>query len=99
MDYFNKQSIILNEVVNWLLNNQNNSNSILLLGYFNYYGIGTSQNYEKAFDLFIDASKQNHILAQYYVGCCYQFGHGITKDKKLAFEYYEKVADKDFAGA
>ena len=83
---------MLYDIVNWLLNNQNNSNSIFLLGYFNYFGIEINENNEKAFKLFIDALKQNHTLAQYFVGLCYQYGHGTTKDEKLAFEYYEKMA-------
>src|SRR6266542_6693884 len=36
-DCFNKQSITLQEIFNWLLNNQNNSNFIFLLGYLNYF--------------------------------------------------------------
>ena len=28
---------------------------------------------------------------------CYHYGHGIAKNEKLAFEYYEKVANKDCA--
>ncbi len=96
-DYLNNQSINLQEIINWLLNNRNNSNSFFLLGYFNYYGIEMSKNGKNAFELFINASKrQNHILAQYYIGECYQNGYGVTKDERLAFKYYEKVANKDF---
>ncbi|CAB4438159.1 unnamed protein product [Rhizophagus irregularis] len=39
----------------------------------------------------------NHILALYFVADCYLHGHGTTKNKKLAFKYYEKVANKNFA--
>src|SRR5687768_368007 len=70
-DYFNGQNIALQEIFNWLSSNQNDSNSIFLLGYFNYYGIETSKDKKKAFELFIEASKQNHILAQHYVRFCY----------------------------
>ena len=34
------------------LNNQNNSNSIFLLGYFNYRGIETSEDLSKVFKLY-----------------------------------------------
>ncbi len=54
--------------------------------------MGTNTNHGKALDLFIDASKQNHILAQCYVGTCYVY----EKGERLAFEYLEKVANKDF---
>ncbi len=94
-NYLNNQIITSQVVVNWLLNNQNNSNSIFLLGYLSLYGIKMNENKEKAFKLFINASKQDHILAQYYIGFCYKHGHGVKKDEKLAFEYYKKVVDKD----
>jgi len=43
----------------------------------NFFGIETNQNYEKSFNLFMKASKQNHILAQLYVGRCYEDGYGM----------------------
>src|SRR6266498_5533482 len=96
LDFLNNQDITSHEIYDWLSNNQSNLNSIFLFGYFHFFGIETSKNYEKAFDLFINASKKNHILAQFYVGSCYKYGYGITKDEKLAFKYYESIA-KDFA--
>jgi len=55
------------EIYNWLLINQNNSDSIFLLGYFNFTGIETSEDKRKAFNLFISASEQNHSLARHYM--------------------------------
>ncbi|RGB31020.1 kinase-like domain-containing protein [Rhizophagus diaphanus] len=94
LDYFNDNSINSQEIHDWLLINQNNLDSIFLLGYFNYMGIVTSEDKKKAFNLFIKASEQTHALAQFYVGVCYEFGCGTVKDEKLAFEYYEKIANK-----
>ena len=65
IDHYNTNS---KEIYKWLLNNQYSSNSIFLLGYFNFHGIETSKNYKKAFNLFINASEKDHILAQYNVG-------------------------------
>ncbi|POG65696.1 uncharacterized protein OCT59_024394 [Rhizophagus irregularis] len=96
IEYFNNYNINSQEIYNWLLNNQVNSNSIFLLGYFYYYRIETSENNEKAFNLFINASENNHILAQSFVGECYQYGYGTIKNDKLAFEHFEKVANKNF---
>ncbi|CAI2187276.1 15493_t:CDS:2 [Funneliformis geosporum] len=89
-EYLSNQNIDLQEIFNWLSENQNNSNNIFLLGYF-------TDNKKKAFTLLLDASNQDHILAQYYVGACYLYGRGITKNEKLAFEYFKIVAEKDFA--
>ena len=46
LDYINNHKIILQEIYNLVLNSQNNSNSIFMLGNFNYFGIGT--NIDKA---------------------------------------------------
>ncbi|RIA89586.1 kinase-like domain-containing protein [Glomus cerebriforme] len=94
---FNNHNINPKEIYNWLLNNQNNSNSIFLLGYFNYFGIRTIRNYKQAFNLFINASEQNHLLAQLFVGFCYEYGNGTTKNGILAFKYFEKISNKDYA--
>ncbi|POG66388.1 kinase-like domain-containing protein [Rhizophagus irregularis DAOM 181602=DAOM 197198] len=98
LDYLNNHNINSEVIYNWLSYNQTNSNSIFLLGYFNFFGIGTPVYYVRAFNLFINASVQFHILAQYYVGNCYEFGHGmITNVEKLAFVYYEKIANDFYA--
>jgi hypothetical protein len=97
LDNLNSNKITLLEIYNWLLNNQNESNYIFLLGYFNYHEIGTDKNYEKAFSLFKNASEKNHILAQYYVGLCYEFGNGVVKNGKLAFDFFKKIADEEHA--
>uniref|UniRef100_U9SK41 Protein kinase domain-containing protein n=1 Tax=Rhizophagus irregularis (strain DAOM 181602 / DAOM 197198 / MUCL 43194) TaxID=747089 RepID=U9SK41_RHIID len=98
--YFDSRNIKSQEIYDWLIDNHNNLDSIFLLGYFNYYGIETTSssiNPNQAFNLFDKASKQDHILSQYFVGLCYEYGYGTEKNEKLAFEYYEKVASKDFA--
>ncbi len=59
LDFLNNQNITLHEIYNWLSNNQSDSNSIFLFGCFNFLGIETNENHEKAFNLFINASKQN----------------------------------------
>ncbi|CAI2163223.1 967_t:CDS:2 [Funneliformis geosporum] len=96
-DYLNNQNVAVREIFNWLLIKQNGSNYICLLGYCYYYGIGTSKSGEYAFELFFKASKQDHILAQFYLGLCYEYGYGITRDIKSAFKYYENVANRGFA--
>ncbi|GET03225.1 kinase-like domain-containing protein [Rhizophagus clarus] len=97
--YFNDHNINTQEVYNWLLNNQISTNSIFLLGYFNFYGIVTIENYEKAFNLFINASEKDHTLAHYFAGECYHDGYGTIKNEKLALEYFEKGANKNYAAA
>ncbi|GBB92911.1 hypothetical protein RclHR1_02080003 [Rhizophagus clarus] len=97
IEYFKDHNINAQETYTWLLNNQISANSIFLLGYFNFHGIVTSENDGKAFNLFINASGKNHVLAQYFIGYCYLYEHGTIKNEKLAFEYYEKVANKSMS--
>ncbi|CAB4418547.1 unnamed protein product [Rhizophagus irregularis] len=97
--------IINQRILNWLSsNNQNNLNCNFLLGYFHYKGIRMDEDKTKAFDLFHNAENQDHDLTLYYLGICYQYGYGTTKDensafncvkndKKLAIDYYEKAAN------
>src|ERR1043165_6794777 len=42
LNHLNNHNVTLDEIYNWLLNNQDNSNSIVVLGDFNFLGIGTS---------------------------------------------------------
>ncbi|RGB42684.1 hypothetical protein C1646_786156, partial [Rhizophagus diaphanus] len=97
IEYFNKSNINSKKFYNWLLNNQNTSNSIFLLGYFNYFGIEKNKDNKKAFNLFINASEKDHLLSQFFVSECYQYGYGTKQDISKAFISYEKVANQESA--
>ncbi|RGB25999.1 kinase-like domain-containing protein [Rhizophagus diaphanus] len=56
LNYLNNHNIDLQNVYNLLLNDQNNSNYIVLLGKFNYLGIGISFDKQKAFKLYQKAA-------------------------------------------
>ncbi|GET03240.1 kinase-like domain-containing protein [Rhizophagus clarus] len=58
-----------------------------------------SENYNEALNLFTCALAQDYKLAQYFIAECYRFGHGITRNEKLAFEHYEKAANKSILSA
>jgi hypothetical protein len=49
LNYFDNHNINLQEINNLLSNNPNNPNSIVILGIFNYLGIGVTVNKQKAF--------------------------------------------------
>ncbi|GBC07361.1 hypothetical protein RclHR1_07400008 [Rhizophagus clarus] len=101
-DYFNNNNINAQGLYDWLLNNHQNSNSIFLLGYLNFYGIGTELSYNKAFESFSAAYKDNtleqsHTLTLYYLGLCYQYGRGTDKNDELAFGYFKILAERGYA--
>ncbi|CAB4404719.1 unnamed protein product [Rhizophagus irregularis] len=96
LNYINSNEIIPQEIHNWLLNNQNNSNSIYLLGYFYYNGIGTDLNKQKAIQLCQKAADLDNRVAQIDLANVYLLGKGVDKNYKLAFELSKKLADGEF---
>src|SRR5436309_8635476 len=78
LNFLNNHNITSQEIYNWLLNNQNNSNVIFLLGEFNYLGIGTSINNQKAFELYQKAANLGNTFGISSLGYCYQYGIGTN---------------------
>jgi TPR repeat protein len=96
----NNHKIILQEICNWLLNNQNNSNSIYLFGYFNYHGIGIDNNKRKAIEIYHKAAKLENYVAQIDLANIYIHGKGgVEEDHDLAFKLSKKLAEKGIPNA
>ncbi|GBC21940.2 kinase-like domain-containing protein [Rhizophagus irregularis DAOM 181602=DAOM 197198] len=95
LSYLNEQNITLQEINNLLLNDQNNSHSIYLLGKFNHLGIGISVDNQKAFELYQKAADLGNSSGINDLGYCYLNGIGTGIDKKKAFELYQKAAELD----
>ncbi|GBB96650.1 hypothetical protein RclHR1_00280042 [Rhizophagus clarus] len=93
LNYFNNQNITLQEINNLLLNNQNISNYIFMLGKFSLLGIGADIDKKKAFGLYQKAADLGSASGICNLGYCYQKGIGTDIDKKKAFELYQKAAD------
>ena len=58
-----------------------------------------SEDYDRAFPLFIAASKHGHAEAGYRAALCYEFGWGTRKDFPKAVQYYRQSASKNHPGA
>ncbi|EXX58386.1 uncharacterized protein OCT59_023622 [Rhizophagus irregularis] len=97
LDYVNNHRIISQEICSWLSNNQNNSNSTYLLGYFNYNGIGTDPNKQKAIELYQKAAKLENRVAQLNLANMHIYGKEIDSDYDLAFELSKKLAEVECA--
>lgn len=54
---------------------------------------------EKAFALFIAASKHGHSEAGYRTGLCYEYGWGCRQDPAKAETFYRQAASKNHPGA
>ena len=54
------------------------------------YGLGTEQDYEKAFEWFERSAKQKNKFAQFSLANLYYYGSGVEKDLSQAFLWYQK---------
>ena len=70
-----------------------------LNGYNCYYGIGGSQNYEKAANYFRMSAERGFAEAQYMLGRCYYEGNGVEEDNDQAVAWLEKATKQEHARA
>lgn len=54
---------------------------------------------DRAFPLFVAASKHGHAEAGYRAALCYEFGWGSRKDTQKAVQFYRQSASKNHPGA
>ncbi|CAB4413990.1 unnamed protein product [Rhizophagus irregularis] len=92
-NYLNNNNIPLQEFNNILLNNQNDSNSLVLLRDFNRLGIGINMFMQEAFELYQKAADLGNVYGICNLGYCYENGIGTDIDKKKAFKFYQKAAN------
>ncbi|KAL9083246.1 MAG: hypothetical protein Q9165_008599 [Trypethelium subeluteriae] len=57
------------------------------------------EDYDRAFPLFLAASKHGHAEAGYRAALCYEFGWGCRKDYAKAAQFYRQAASKNHPGA
>ncbi|KAL8990155.1 MAG: hypothetical protein Q9177_001128 [Variospora cf. flavescens] len=57
------------------------------------------EDYDRAFPLFIAASKHGHAEAGYRAALCYEFGWGTRKDPPKAAQFFRQAASKNHPGA
>lgn len=55
-------------------------------------GLGIEKDLEMAFQLFLRAAQQDHVVAQYHLANCYEKGLGIPIDLRQATVWFEKAA-------
>ncbi|KAK2821826.1 hypothetical protein FQN49_007637, partial [Arthroderma sp. PD_2] len=56
-------------------------------------------DHDKAFQLFVAASKHGHAEAGYRAALCYEFGWGSKQDGAKAVQFYRQAASKNHPGA
>lgn len=68
-------------------------------GYFSGLFNKGKEDYDKAFPLFLAASKHGHAEAGYRTALCYEFGWGCRVDGSKAVQFYQHAASKNHPGA
>ena len=64
------------------------------IGKMHCYGLGTEQDYEKAFQWFLKSSQEGHKFAQYSLANLYYYGNSVEKDLSQAFLWYRKSSEQ-----
>ena len=64
------------------------------IGKMHCYGLGTEQDYEKAFEWFLKSDQEGNKFAQYSLANLYYYGNGVEKDLSQAFLWYQKSASQ-----
>ncbi|KAJ5511196.1 Tetratricopeptide-like helical [Penicillium expansum] len=58
-----------------------------------------AEDHDRAFPLFLAASKHGHVEACYRTALCYEFGWGCRVDGSRAVQFYRQAASKNHPGA
>lgn len=55
-----------------------------------------SRNYKEAFSCFFNAATSGNVTAQYELGECYYYGHGVSVDYSKAIHWYHQAAKQGY---
>src|SRR6266540_4084048 len=98
--YFIKNCITISSksidnVLNWLKENQNESKYIFLLGFFYHNKFSLEENNSEGFVFFLKAAEDSYPIAQVYLSICYNKGFGTEISNNLAFNWIQKAAENE----
>ncbi|CAG8565789.1 6614_t:CDS:2 [Dentiscutata erythropus] len=86
------------DIFNWLSDHKDEPKYGCLLGLFLTWHIGTEESNVAAYDLFLNAAERGDLIAQYFVGRCYEDGWNTKKTRKKqlndkGFKLFEQAAE------
>ena len=85
--HFNNYEMYL-ELKQYLENNLNDSNCLLILGDIYKYGIKVEQDINKAIELYCEAVEYGNTRGLYNIASIYYSGYMVEKDLQKAFDIY-----------
>jgi TPR repeat protein len=62
-------------------------------------GIATDKDNHAAADIFRKANKNGYVVAEYNLGICYEFGHGVAQSNATAYMHIESTARRGYPQA
>src|SRR6266498_4986382 len=83
----------MDDVLNWLKENQNKSKYVFLLGFFYHNKFSLKENNSEGFEFFLKAAEDSYPIAQVYLSRCYIKGFGTEISNNLAFNWIQKAAE------
>src|SRR6266496_5751737 len=83
----------VDDVLNWLKENQNESKYIFLLGFFYHNKFSLEENNSEGFVFFLKAAEDSYPIAQVYLSICYNKGFGTEINNNLAFNWMQRAAE------
>jgi len=78
---------------------QNNSNAQNYLGVMYELGYGSPKNPYTAFNYYKEAANNQNRLAMYNTGLCYYYGKGVTVNKTIAKNWFDKSCTAGYQSA
>ncbi|MBM6388037.1 MAG: SEL1-like repeat protein [Paenibacillus sp.] len=87
------QKILKKLAIGAVGHNTDGDAQFLLANCYGVGGLGLRVDRERAFSLYIHASKQNHIESTYRAAVCYEIGVGTKRDYNRAMVFYRKAAN------
>ncbi|CAB4441026.1 unnamed protein product [Rhizophagus irregularis] len=93
VNYLNNHDIDSQEIYYWLLDCQDNSNYVFLLGVFYHFGIETNVDKQKAYELYQMAANTENLLGITSLAHCYINGIGTSINKQKAFDLFKRAAN------
>ncbi|PRP87285.1 hypothetical protein PROFUN_01547 [Planoprotostelium fungivorum] len=96
------QNITLNETQNVFdgaRTEEEESFHLTLLGDRHFFGFGTLQSYEKAFQQYMTAASMNYAPAQNNLASMYEQGLAVETNYAEALHFYQKAAEQDYVEA
>ncbi len=64
------------------------------LGLAHSFGDGVKQDYQAAYNYFLESARKGYAAAQYKTGVAYAYGEGVKQDYAQAAEWYGKAAEQ-----